>query len=66
MQLSYDYAKDRALTCLRANYESHPVWKNLKRRLAGRFFRSLDELKATITAILGREMGNRLKSYLVA
>ena len=23
MQLSYDYAKDRALMCLRANYESH-------------------------------------------
>ena len=23
MQLSYDYAKDRALICLRANYESH-------------------------------------------
>ena len=52
--------------CLRVNYESHPVWKNLKRRLAGRFFRSLDELKAAITAILGREMGNRLKGHLVA
>ena len=39
---------------------------SLKRRLAGRFFRSLDELKATITAILEREMGNRLKGYLVA
>ena len=52
--------------CLRANYESHPVWKNLKRRLTGRFFRSLDELKAAITAILGREMGNRLKGRLVA
>ena len=25
MQLSYDYAKDRALMCLRANYESH-LW----------------------------------------
>ena len=25
MQLSYDYAKDRALRCLRANYESH-LW----------------------------------------
>ena len=24
MQLSYDYAKDRALMCLGANYESHP------------------------------------------
>ena len=23
MQLSYDYAKDRVLMCLRANYESH-------------------------------------------
>ena len=42
------------------------VWRNLKRRLAGRFFRSLDELKAAITAILKREMGNRLKGYLVA
>ena len=31
-----------------------------------RLFRSLDELKAAITAILGREMGNRLKGYLVA
>ena len=27
MQLSYDYAKDRALICLRANYESH-LWIN--------------------------------------
>ena len=42
------------------------VWKDLKRRLAGRFFQSLDELKAAITAALGREMGNRLKDYLVA
>ena len=42
------------------------VWRDLKRRLAGRFFRPLDELKATITAILGREMSNRLKGYLVA
>ena len=42
------------------------VWRDLKRRLAGRFFRSLDELKAAITAILEREMGNRLKGYLVA
>ena len=42
------------------------VWRDLKKRLAGRFFRSLDELKAAITAILGREMGNRLKGYLVA
>ena len=42
------------------------VWRDLKRRLAGRFFRSLDELKAAIAAILEREMGNRLKGYLVA
>ena len=42
------------------------VWSDLKRRLAGRFFRSLEELKAAITAILEREMGNRLKGYLVA
>ena len=42
------------------------VWRDLKRRLAGRFFRSLDELKAAITAILEREMSNRLKGYLVA
>ena len=42
------------------------VWRNLKKRLVGKFFRSLDELKAAITAILEREMGNRLKGYLVA
>ena len=42
------------------------VWRDLKRRLAGRFFRSLDELKAAITAILELEMDNRLKGYLVA
>ena len=42
------------------------VWRDLKKRLAGRFFRSLDELKAAITAILERETGNRLKGYLVA
>ena len=41
------------------------VWRDLKRRLAGRFFRSLDGLRAAITAILEREMGNRLKGYLV-
>ena len=40
--------------------------RKLADRLAGRFFRSLDELKAAITAILEREMGNRLKGYLVA
>ena len=42
------------------------VWRDLKKRLAGRFFRSLDELKAAITAILELEMGSRLKGYLVA
>ena len=41
------------------------VWGDLKKRLAGRFFRSLDELKAAITAVFEREMGNRLKGYLV-
>ena len=42
------------------------VWRDLKRRLAGSFFRSLDELKAAITTILEREIGNKLKGYLVA
>ena len=42
------------------------VWRDLKKRLAGRFFRSLDELKAAITAILERETGNRLKGHLAA
>ena len=30
------------------------VWRDLKRRLVGRFFCSLDELKGTTTAILER------------
>ena len=40
------------------------VWRDLKRRLACRFFRSLDELKAAITVILEREMatGSRVTS----
>ena len=42
------------------------VWRDLKRRLAGRFLRSLDEMKAAITAIPEREMGNKLKGYLAA
>ena len=42
------------------------VWRDLKRRLAGRYFRSTDELKMAITVILGREMNHRLKGYLVA
>ena len=42
------------------------VWRDLKRRLAGRYFRSTDELKQTITTIVEREMGNRLKRYLAA
>ena len=42
------------------------VWRDLKRRLAGRFFRSADELKEAITAIVENEMDNRLKGYLVA
>ena len=35
------------------------VWRDLKKRLAGRFFRSLDELKAAITAILGPRDGQQ-------
>ena len=42
------------------------VWRDLKRRLAGRYFRSTDELKMAITVILGSEMNHRLKGYLVA
>ena len=42
------------------------VWRDPKRRLAGRFSWSFDELKQAITAILEREMSNRLKGYLVA
>ena len=42
------------------------VWRDLKRRLVGRFFRSTDEPKEAITAIVENEMGNRLKGYLVA
>ena len=42
------------------------VWRDLKRRLAGRYFRSTDELKMAITVILEREMNHRLKGYLVA
>ena len=34
MQLSYDYAKDRALMCLRANYESHLLSGNCCTRTA--------------------------------
>ena len=41
------------------------AWRDLKRRLAGRYFRSTDELKHAITTIVEREMGNRLKGYLV-
>ena len=42
------------------------AWRDLKRRLAGRYFRSTDELKQAITTIVEREMGNRLKGYRVA
>ncbi len=42
------------------------VWRDLKRRLAGRYFRSVDELKKAIRGILEREMDHRLKGYLVA
>ena len=41
------------------------VWRDLKKRLAGRYFRSIEELKAAITGILEKEMGNRLTGYLV-
>ena len=42
------------------------AWRDLKRRLAGRHFRSTDELKRAITTIVECEMGNRLKGYRVA
>ena len=42
------------------------AWRDLKRRLAGRHFRSTDELKRAITTIVECEMDNRLKGYLVA
>ena len=42
------------------------AWRDLKRRLAGRHFRSTDELKHSITTIVECEMGNRLKGYLAA
>ena len=42
------------------------VSRDLKKRLAGRFLRSLDALKVAITAILEREMGNWPAGYLVA
>ncbi len=41
------------------------VWRDLKKRLAGRYFKSPEDLKAAITAILEKEMGNRLVGYLV-
>ena len=41
------------------------VWRDLKKRLAGRYFRSVEELKTAITAILEKEMGHRLKGRLV-
>ena len=42
------------------------VWRNLKRRPAGRLFRPPDGPRAAVTAILEREAGSRLKGYLVA
>ena len=42
------------------------AWRDLKRRLAGRYFKSTDELKHAITTIVECEMGNRLKGYLAA
>ena len=41
------------------------VWRDLKRRLAGRYFESPEKLKAAIAIILEKEMGNRLVGYLV-
>ena len=41
------------------------VWRDLKKRLAGRYFRSIEELKTAITVILEKEMNHRLKGYLV-
>ena len=41
------------------------VWRDLKKKLAGRYFKSPEELKAAITIILEKEMGNRLVGYLV-
>ena len=41
------------------------VWRDLKKRLAGRYFKSPEDLKATIKVILEKEMGNRLVGYLV-
>ena len=42
------------------------MWRDLKRRLAGRYFKSTDELKRAVTTIVESEMGNRLKGYLAA
>ena len=41
------------------------VWRDLKKRLADRYFRSIEELKTAITVILEKEMNHRLKGYLV-
>ena len=41
------------------------VWRDLKRRLSGRYFKSIDELKKAIIVILANEMNHRLKGYLV-
>ena len=41
------------------------VWRDLKKRLAGRYFRSIEELKTAITVILEKETSHRLKGYLV-
>ena len=40
------------------------MWRDLKRRLAGRYFKSTDELKRAVTTIVESEMGNRLKGPL--
>ncbi len=38
------------------------VWRDLKKRLAGRYFKSIEELKTVITGIL-EKMDNRLTGY---
>ena len=55
MQLSYDYAKDRALMCLRANYESH-LWYPLPLKFRIRSYQDL--------AIEKNKLRNRLGSTM--
>ena len=41
------------------------VWRDLKKRLAGRYFGSIEELKTAITGILEKEMDGQLTGYLI-